>query len=213
MFRKSILFALVAALAFSLSSGVKAGEMDGDSAMESSIYKVEAGDNELILRSGYYYQKATIRDGEDATEQGFLMGFGLSRFFKNVELFGAGFRTTFRIEPDFMIGFTDAADHTLHHFFVPVYIQADFPIPAETASVPMEVSAAVGTGLFLYDVGDKISSEKTMPAIGKFSVDYVRNDRLKMGVEVRGHYLLNNPAGAVEDLLGFSGVARLSFTY
>ncbi|WP_462137280.1 hypothetical protein [Candidatus Mycalebacterium sp.] len=205
--KKSLFFALVIALVLSFSPSVKAGAMDEDGTMMSTY--MSDGNKEFVLKSGYYYQKAQMT-GPDATEHGLSIGFELSRFIGDANnLFGLNFLSSLRFEPDFMIGFVDVADHTLNHFSAPVFVQFDFPME----TTPMEFSAGVGTGLLVYDLGDQISREGFLPVIGKLSLDYVKRGGLKMGMAVKGHYVINRSEGPVSRLWGLSGVARISFVF
>ncbi|QMU56451.1 MAG: hypothetical protein GKS04_04795 [Candidatus Mycalebacterium zealandia] len=209
--KKSLFFALVVALALSFSPSAKAdvmdeGAMDENGSMMSTY--MSDGNKEFVLKSGYYYQKARMA-GPDAEEHGMSMGFELSRFIGGNSVFGLNFLSSLRFEPDLMIGFADVADHTLNHFSAPVFVQFDFPMETN----PVELSAGVGTGLFIYDLGDQISREDFMPVIGKFAVDYVKRDGLKMGVAAKGHYVINRATGPVSKLWGLSGVARISFVF
>lgn len=213
MRKKSLVFALAATFAFCFSSGVYAGGMDeheGDSMMKA--HYVKSGNKELVLRSGYYYQKASQKDSsgkEDYTEHGFSIGFGLSRIIAEHELFGVNFRSSFRFEPDMMIGFVDASDHTLHHLLAPAFLQVDFPLPG----LPMETAVGLGSGLMVYDIGNLLDRQNYLPVIGKIAFDYIKRDGLKMGVEGRGHYVVNQPQGSVDTLWGASATARISFLF
>ncbi len=211
---------LFAILALSFGPGAKAGVMDesGGSASGSTgdvaEYIVIMGENgshnkEFILRTGYYFQKAARNNAKDVSENGFSIGFGLSRFISEHQVFGLDMRTSLRVEPDLMIGFTGEADKALNHFSVPVLMQFDFPV--ETS--PFEISAGAGFGYMAYDLGDKISRENMMPAVGKVAFDYIRRAGMKMGVEAKGHYVINNPGGPIDQLWGFAGVARISFLF
>lgn len=212
MRKKSFVFAL--ALALSFGSGAYAGAMEeGESgSMMGAASYVAEGNKEFVLRSGYYYQKASQKSSsmeEDYTEHGFSVGFGLSRLLSEHSLFGVDFRSSIRVEPDIMVGFTDVADNTLNHLLVPAFVQVDFPV----SILPMEASVGVGTGFMVYDIGDQLDRQTYMPAIGKIAFDYVRAGGIKMGVEGRGHYVLNQPQGSVDTFWGASGVARISLLF
>lgn len=212
MLRKFFIFAFAAVLALSFSAGAHADVMD-DGMMMSE--RVTDGNKEFSIRSGYYYQVGT-RNGVDAMgdklpdieEQGFSLGFGISRLLSDVDLFGFGFRAAVSVEPELMFGFTDQNDNTFQHFFAPVFVHFDFPIMEI-----LEVSTGVGVGLFVYDLADELDRQNKLPVVGKLSFDYVRASGLKMGIEARGHYVVNDANGAVEDLWGASGVARLSLLF
>ncbi len=209
MKKKSFVFALAVALVLSFASGAKAGVMDeeGGSMMMNSAY-VSEGNKEFVLKSGYYYQKASLEGGGDRTEHGFLIGFALSRILSTHELFGVEFRSSLRVEPDIRFGFADEADNTLNHLLVPTFLQADFSLTS-----PMEFSLGVGTGFMVYDIGDHLDRQTYMPVIGKIGFDYVKTSGLKLGVEGRGHYVINKPQGPVRRLWGASGIAKISILF
>ena len=211
MLRKLFTFALAAALALSFGAGTRADVMD--ESMSAS------GNKEFSIKSGYYYQVATRGvdsmgdEIPDIEEHGFSLGFAISRLLADADLFGVRFRAAVSVEPELMFGFSDQSDNTLQHFFAPVFVHFDFPLEM---IVPVEVSAGVGTGLYVYNLGDAEDADgrqNNMPVVGKLSFDYVRGSGLKMGVEGRGHYVINTPSGAIEDLWGVSGVARLSLLF
>lgn len=210
MLRKFFIFAFAAVLALSFSAGAHADVMDD----EMMSMHVADGNKEFSIKSGYYYQVGTR--GEDALgnkipdieEHGFSLGFAVSRLLSDVDLFGFRFRAAVSVEPEMMFGFTDQNDNTFQHFFAPVFVHFDFPIMEI-----FEVSTGAGVGLFVYDLADELDRQNKVPVVGKLSFDYARASGLKMGVEARGHYVLNDANGAVEDLWGISGVARLSLLF
>ena len=212
MLRKFFTFALAAALALSFGAETRADVMDDES------MSATAGNKEFSIKSGYYYQVATKGvdsmgdEIPDIEEHGFSLGFAISRLLSDVDLFGFRFRAAVSVEPEMMFGFSDQSDRTFQHFFAPVFVHFDFPLEG---IVPVEVSAGVGTGLYVYDLGDTdgVGRQNNMPVVGKLSFDYVRGSGVKMGVEARGHYVINTPSGTIEDLWGVSGVARLSLLF
>lgn len=207
MLRKLFIFALAAALALSFNAGARADVMDGDS--------MSAGNKEFSVKSGYYYQVATRKadDEADIEEHGFSLGFAVSRLLSDVELFGFRFRVAVSVEPELMFGFSDQSDHTVQHFFAPVFVHFDFPLDM---LVPIEVSAGVGAGPFIYNMGGASEigdRQNNFPVVGKLSIDYVMTSSVKMGVEGKGHYVINNTSGPIDDIWGASGVARLSLLF
>ena len=199
------MFVAAVALALSFSAGAHADV--GDSTVGGGSVYMADGNKEFNLRSGYYYQSASLGSGAEYTEHGFLLGFGISRFVSDGQMFGLDYRVALSVEPELMVGFTDEDDNTLQHFFAPVFLRLDLP------SERMEISAAGGVGLLTYDLADAHDRQNKLPLVGKLSFDYVKKSGVKMGVEAKGHYVLNDTNGLVQDLWGVSGVARISLLF
>ncbi len=210
--QKSIFFVIiVAAVAFFFVSNAGAGVMEDDGdimeSMEANVYSDR--NKEITLKSGYFYQKASLTGEQDISEQGFTMSAGMTRSFFKVDVFGVMVNSRVRVEPEIMVGVTSSRDNSLSHLFVPAIVEASWLMPA----APVEVSVGAGTGLLIYDLGDQIDNKKFLPVIGTLSFDYIKSPKVKMGVEGRFHYVLNNPDGPIDSLWGASGTARVSFLF